>query len=74
MGRSKKVWKVTFDDEMDEKIYVIATDICSIVYNYNEIKEKGYDLDYAEKIEFDNFVDSFTKDDYNDIIDLTAED
>ena len=74
MGRSRKVWKVTFDDEMDEKIYVIATDICSIVYNYNEIKEKGYDLDYAEKIEFDNFVDSFTKDDYNDIIDLTAED
>ena len=75
MGRSKKVWKVTFDDEIyDEKIYVIATDICSIVYNYNEIKEKGYDLDYAEKIEFDNFVDSFTEDDYNDIIDLTAED
>ena len=74
LGRSRKVWKVTFDDEMDEKIYVIATDICSIVYNYNEIKEKGYDLDYAEKIEFDNFVDSFTKDDYNDIIDLTAED
>ena len=74
MGRSKKIWKVTFDDEMDEKIYVIATDICSIVYNYNKIKEKGYDLDYAEKIEFDNFVDSFTKDDYNDIIDLTAED
>ena len=74
MGRSRKVWKVTFDDEMDEKIYVIATDICSIVYNYNKIKEKGYDLDYAEKIEFDNFVDSFTKDDYNDIIDLTAED
>ena len=74
LGRSRKVWKVTFDDEMDEKIYVIATDICSIVYNYNEIKEKGYDLDYAEKIEFDNFVDSFTKDDYEDIIDLTAED
>ena len=75
MGRSKKVWKVTFDDEIyDEKIYVIATDICSIVYNYNEIKEKGYDLDYAEKIEFDNFVDSYNEDDYNDIIDLTAED
>ena len=74
MGRSRKVWKVTFDDEMDEKIYVIATDICSIVYNYNEIKEKGYDLDYAEKIEFDNFVDSFTKDDYKDIRDLEAED
>ena len=74
MGRSRKVWKVTFDDELDEKIYVIATDICSIVYNYNKIKEKGYDLDYAEKIEFDNFVDSFTEDDYNDMIDLTAED
>ena len=74
LGRSRKVWKVTFDDEMDEKIYVIATDICSIVYNYNKIEEKGYDLDYAEKIEFDNFVDSFTEDDYEDIIDLTAED
>ena len=74
LGRSKKVWKVTFDDEMDEKIYVIATDICSIVYSYNKIKEKGYDLEDAEKIEFDNFVDSFTKDDYKDIIDLEAED
>ena len=74
LGRSKKVWKVTFDDEMDEKIYVIATDICSIVYSYNEIEEKGYDLEDAEKIEFDNFVDSFTKDDYKDIIDLEAED
>ena len=74
MGRSKKVWKVTFDDEMDEKIYVIATDICSIVYSYNKIKEKGYDLEDAEKIEFDNFVDSFTEDDYKDIIDLEAED
>ena len=74
LGRSKKVWKVTFDDEMDEKIYVIATDICSIVYSYNKIEEKGYDLEDAEKIEFDNFVDSFTKDDYKDIIDLEAED
>lgn len=74
MGRSKKVWKITFDEESDDKIYVIATDICSIVYNYNKIEEKGYDLDYAEKIEFDDFVDSFTKDNYNDIIDLTIED
>ena len=74
LGRSKKVWKGTFDDEMDEKIYVIATDICSIVYIYNEIEEKGYDLEDEEKIEFDNFVDSFTKDDYKDIIDLEAED
>ena len=74
LGRSKKVWKVTFDDEMDEKIYVIATDICSIVYSYNKIEEKGYDLEDAEKIEFDNFVDSFTKDDYKDIIDLEVED
>ena len=74
MGRSKKIWKVTFDDEMDEKIYVIATDVCSIVYNYNKIEEKGYNLDYAEKIEFDVFVDSFTKDYYDDIIDLTTED
>lgn len=53
---------------------MIATDICSIVYNYNKIEEKEYDLDYAEKIEFDNFVDSFTKDDYKDIIDLETED
>ena len=74
MGRSRKVWKVTFDDELDEKIYVIATDICSIVYSYNKIEEKGYYLEDAEKIEFDNFVDSFTEDDYEDIIDLTAED
>lgn len=74
MGRSKKVWKITFDEESDDKIYVIATDICSIIYNYTKIEEKGYDLDYAEKIEFDDFVDSFTKEDYNDIIDLTTED
>ena len=40
MGRSKKVWKITFDEESDDKIYVIATDICSIVYNYNKVEEK----------------------------------
>ena len=74
LGRSKKVWKVTFDDEMDEKIYVIATDICSIVYSYNKIEEKGYDLEDAEKIEFDNFVDSFTEYYYKDIINLEDED
>ena len=65
MARSYKVWLIQFED--DKELYVIANGLSQILYS-DELQE--YDIDTIEKIQLIEFADEFSKDIYDNIIDL----
>ena len=71
MARSYYIWGIEFED--GKKIYVLARDISQILNSDNEEIEK-YDFDCIIRIEQLELAQSWTFDEYENLIDLHYDD